>query len=290
MSVRIFYIDESYDPERFCLSGFSVHHSEWRSCFGAIKDYRVHLQRKYGIPLSKEIHARDLIGGRGYLRLNGTVPRWSRPIIFEGMLKVAGSMPSARLFNVCLNSKNFVNVQLTAWDRMLNRIDRTMQEFDIREERKRRKWVEQIEALNSAANSEIAISDLDMESIATRLKLFRSRAIVFSDEGREREITRAFRKMSVINHIPSQFRIWPDGKATKNIPARRIIEDPIFKPSHSSYFLQVADCVAFALLKREVAPTGNIEKWSINKMFEKHLANICFLPACAKDPLGIVRN
>lgn len=42
----------------------------------------------------------------------------------------------------------------------------------------------------------------------------------------------------------------------KNIPNDRLIEDPFFKASHQSYFLQAADFIAFALLKAEVPPTA----------------------------------
>ena len=70
----------------------------------------------------------------------------------------------------------------------------------------------------------------------------------------------------------------------------RIIEDPVFKPSHRSHFLQLADCVAFALLKKEVEPTDNISKYKINKMFDETIASVCYLPAAKSDPLGIVRK
>lgn len=50
-------------------------------------------------------------------------------------------------------------------------------------------------------------------------------------------------------------RILRSSVKTKNIPLERIIEDPVFKQSHQSYMIQLADCVAFSLLKREVPPT-----------------------------------
>jgi uncharacterized protein DUF3800 len=76
----------------------------------------------------------------------------------------------------------------------------------------------------------------------------------------------------------------------KNIPVERVIEDPVFKQSHQSYFIQLADCVAFSLLKREVAPTPLVKKYGIHRMFERHVAAVCLRPASPKDPLGIVRK
>jgi len=70
----------------------------------------------------------------------------------------------------------------------------------------------------------------------------------------------------------------------------RIIEDPVFKDSSRSYFIQLADCVAYALLKREVEPTPRIEKYAIHKMFDDNLSGVCFKKASSQDPLGIVRK
>jgi hypothetical protein len=57
--------------------------------------------------------------------------------------------------------------------------------------------------------------------------------------------------MTVVNYIPSQFGGWPGGAASKNITITRIIEDPVFKDSAASYFLQMCDFAAFTLLKRD---------------------------------------
>jgi hypothetical protein len=57
-----------------------------------------------------------------------------------------------------------------------------------------------------------------------------------------------------LDTIPSRFSAWHDGSLTMNITTDPVIEDPVFKPSNRSYFIQLADCVAYALLKREVPP------------------------------------
>jgi hypothetical protein len=86
-----------------------------------------------------------------------------------------------------------------------------------------------------------------------------------------------------------QLDAWEEGK-TRNLPIARIIEDPVFKASHQSFFIQLADCVSFALLKRETAPTPNIARYGIQNMFDECLASVCFKPASPRDPLGIVRK
>ena len=126
--------------------------------------------------------------------------------------------------------------------------------------------------------------------LSKRLLAYAPRALIVADEGREDEITKAYRKMTVFNPIPSQFGQWEAGKSAKNIPLSKMIEDPVFKQSHKSFFVQLADCVAFALLKRETPPTPNIEKYGIHLFFDECLAGVCFKKASPGDPLGIVRK
>jgi len=61
MPVRFFYVDESYDDEKFCLSAISIRHSDWKECFDRVKEHRVNLKKDYGLYIRKEIHARDLV-------------------------------------------------------------------------------------------------------------------------------------------------------------------------------------------------------------------------------------
>jgi hypothetical protein len=133
------------------------------------------------------------------------------------------------------------------------------------------------------------VSDSDLRELERCLGHYHPRAIIFADEGKEHAITKAFRKMSVHNPIPSNLGTWPDGRATKSIPVQRVIEDPVFRKSHQSYLIQLADCVAYALLKREVPPTPKIRAYGVHEMFERNLAGVCFKKA-SSDPLGIVRK
>ena len=115
------------------------------------------------------------------------------------------------------------------------------------------------------------------------------RAVIISDEGQENELTRAARRAKVYNPVGSRFGAWSGGK-WKNIPTDRIIEDPIFKPSHQSYFLQVADFVAFALLKRE---SPNRTPRTSSELFDQQyerLDEVLIKEASHDDPLGIVRS
>jgi len=115
-----------------------------------------------------------------------------------------------------------------------------------------------------------------------------SRAILICDEGKEADYTRLTRKMSVYNPIPSQFGIWQDtGKDTKNIPIDRIIEDPFFKSSEKSYFIQMVDFCAYALLRKE-KPIPSKSKYGIHLAFQ-NLDPLCVKVANRRDPYGIIR-
>lgn len=279
MPVRFFYVDESYDKNKYCLSAISIRHSDWKECFEKVKQHRRNLKNDYGIFLSREIHAHELVAGRGRISPD-IVTKWQRSRIFLGMLDLVASLPNVFIINICLDTDGFAETQMKTWDRLTNRVERTMLEFEKIESRIRRN-------LNAAASEHLSKDVAD--KIKQRLNIYKSRAVFLADEGREKDIIKAIRKMHVYNPIPSKIGDWGGGKTHKNITTDHLIEDPIFKPSHRSYFIQLADCVAFALLKREVPPTRNIKRYGINKMFEKALADVCFKKCSPKDPLGIVR-
>jgi len=117
-----------------------------------------------------------------------------------------------------------------------------------------------------------------------------SNALLICDEGKEAEYTRLVRKMSVHNPIPSQYGVWLDtGKSYRNIPIERVLEDPFFKQSDKSYFIQMADWCAYALLQRERdPPIASRKKYGLHKSFDL-LAPICVRVANRRDPLGIIR-
>jgi hypothetical protein len=256
MAVRFFYVDESYDTKKFCLSAISIRYIDWPKSYTIVRDYRRELKRQYGLYIRQEIHARDLIAGRDKIG-DRIISKRDRARIFYGLLNIVAKLPRVWVFNICLDVDPHEDMQLQAWDRLLNRIERTMTEAD-------RKWYKS-------------------------LLIYRPRAMVFSDEGKETQITRAFRKMGVFNFIPSRYGQWRTG-ATKNIPITHIVEEPIFKKSHQSFLIQLADCVAFALLKKETPLVFKTSKHGVPTFFEACLSKVCFKAASPRDKLGIVRG
>lgn len=281
MSAYFFYVDESHDAQKFCLSALCIRHRLWKDCFRQVREFRTRLRESHGMYLRKEIHAAEFVAGRGDIATKD-IGKHERSRIFLRLLELVAQLPHVFIINICLEKHGGTDPQLEAWDRLLNRIERTMKEFESTEVKTRTELV--------ALQRERGLPPDVVEPAEKRLLAFRARAVIIADEGREREITRVLRKMAVFNPIPSRFGRWGPGIAARNITTERIIEDPVFKSSHQSHFLQLADCIAYALLKREVEPTRNVKRYGIDKMFDAALTRVCYTRASAKDPLGIVRK
>jgi hypothetical protein len=92
--------------------------------------------------------------------------------------------------------------------------------------------------------------------------------LLFFDQGEEAEITKRIRRMRVHNPIPSRFGHWlGTGSTTKSIPLSHCVEDPIFKDSKASYFIQLADFCAYALLRME-RPLESRTIFGYDEMYE----------------------
>lgn len=117
---------------------------------------------------------------------------------------------------------------------------------------------------------------------------WRSNALIIHDEGKD--YTSLVRRMSVYNPIRSMYGKWPGGAEYKNIPTAHILEDIVFRQSHRSDFIQMADLCAYALFRNEY-PLPSKTKYGLDKAFEI-LHPICNKKAYARDPkrLGIIRG
>jgi len=112
-----------------------------------------------------------------------------------------------------------------------------------------------------------------------------SHAILIVDEGKEAEMTRLIRKMAVFNPVPVY--TGPNTLVTQNIATHRILEDPFFKDSSKSFFVQMADFVAYGLLRRE-KHLASKNKYGIHECFDL-LTDVVVREASPKDAMGIVR-
>jgi len=127
------------------------------------------------------------------------------------------------------------------------------------------------------------------QRVENTAKRFQQNAILIFDEGNEPSVVAAIRRMRRYNPVPSAFGIWWDtGAFWKNMPLTRIIEDPFFKDSRKSFFIQMADWCAYALLRHD-NPTPKARKYGLHQAFPA-LQPILFLHASYGDPYGVVRK
>ena len=122
----------------------------------------------------------------------------------------------------------------------------------------------------------------------TAVQNWGSTAVLMFDEGDSRKITRLSRKLSVFNPIKSKFGSWPDGKEFKNFPLAGFLEDPVFRISRTSSFIQSADFCAYALFQKE-KPTPSRAQFGLNQSVESKLGELCVLAANPQDRFGIIR-
>lgn len=139
------------------------------------------------------------------------------------------------------------------------------------------------------ANEQYAFERL-MNRINRTAESRKQNVLLFFDEGEEAEITRRIRRMRVHNPIPSRFGGWGDtGSVVKSLPLANCVEDPVFKDSKASYFIQLADFCAYALLRSE-RPISSRTALGYHTMYEE-LRPATRVITNARDPrgLGIIR-
>ena len=114
-------------------------------------------------------------------------------------------------------------------------------------------------------------------------------AFLIFDEGNERMITRAYRRLRIFNPVPSRYERWEEGDRTRNIPVDNVIGGPSFRSSDSDHLLQMADLIAHALLKQEEEPTPRTSDLGVHLAFGI-LDRALNRKASRRDLQGVVRR
>ena len=252
--MRLYYIDESEGPTCYVRSALGVDAERWNDLFADIQEWRRELRKGYGIPSDRELHACDLLAGRGMLTRNGGVderltPRQGGEVFMDGLRRIedaASSIGGVEVVNVCLRKPDVKAYEQVSLDRLLNRINASV-------------------------------------------KAAGRHAFLIFDEGRERMITRAYRRLRIFNPVPSRYERWEEGERTRNIPVENVIGGPAFRSSDSDHLLQMADLIAHALLKQEEEPVPRVENLGVGDAFSI-LDKALNRRASRHDPQGVVRR
>lgn len=246
-----FYIDESGDPGKTKLySAIGIPSNIWLSALDIMVDCRKALKQTYGISTRKELHATKLLNGRGNYSDTHKLTEDEQLSIVHYLFMQLTTIPGAKV----LNSYGPDHKAMLTLEYLINRINTLM---------------------------EIEGED----------------AKLYFDEGNEKKITTLARKMRRYNPIPSSSPYgWgkteeftsQSGYFYKNLPAVHILEDPDFRHSSDSYFIQLADLVAYSIYRKE-EPTPKFIKNGFYNFF-KFLEPILVKQASKKDAYGIIRT
>jgi hypothetical protein len=247
--MHLIYVDESADELRTVASALCVPDHVWRNAFNAIRTFRRAIRDRYGVPVSYELHARELVGGRGQPgERHRPIGRELGIRIFFEAVETLNSLGELGVYgvNVSLRSKGTRYPLRTAV-----------------------KWLFQRVENNLMKSGQFGIVVYDGE------------------EGVSRSMARRLlRLMQVYNPVPS--KLYPGDY--RDLPLQRILGDPFMRSSHDDVFIQMADCMAYALLRQDNPSTHPIvREGRVNEAFSR-LENLWLTAASGTDRQGVVRG
>lgn len=256
--MRLYYLDESGGAEYFVRSALGIDAEVWSDAFNILRDWRKILRKSYSIPLFEELHAYELLHGKGMIVHDGKI-RKNLPLKDGVKVFVAGLNLLEEMANRLTGHIEVINVCLQRSHNYDNPIE-----------------IETLKRISQRINTSLS------HAPASRY------GFLIFDEGKEKAIVKSYRKALVYNPIKSKYKVWEDGSSWKNIPIKNIVGGPAFRASTSDYFIQMIDFVAHALLKQNEVPTSRIQMYHINEIF--NLLDVCLnKKASEDDPKGVVR-
>lgn len=250
------YVDESGDcglvnspTQYFTLTGIVIHELRWNEYLEKLIDYRKRIRNSFGILMREEIHSAHLINKPGDLV---RIKRNDRLTIIRSFLNEIAAMQDISIINVVVDKQNKAegyDVMEKAWEALIQRFSNTMSYRNF----------------SGPANPD-------------------ERGMIIPDNTEAKKIRALLRRMRKYNPVPNQKNI---GNGYRNLTIPNLVEDPFFKDSRESYFIQAADVVAFALYQK-IAPSSYMKKKSAHNYFNRLDAVLC-KAASTTDPEGIVR-
>jgi hypothetical protein len=259
------YVDESGDsglpadgsPTRyFCLSGVVVHELDWRDVLSELTNFRRWIKRRYGVYLDDELHHAEMIGKTKKLAASLTkLPKHQRLAIVRHHADELAKLHHLNIINIVVDKAagkppDKEAVFLGAWRRLFQRFENTIQHRNFPGPR------------NPSERGMVFVDGVESERLKRCLDRMRARNPI---------------------KIPG-----PSGSFSfDDRPIVSLIEDPIPRESHQSYFVQAADLCVF-LLKQFIEPSGYVKKHGANAYFQRLDPVLCKV-ASNTDPMGIVR-
>ena len=250
------YVDESGDsgmvnsPTRyFALTGLVVHELRWRESLNSLIAFRQRMKGAFGLKLREEIHAAAFINAPGDVV---RIKRNNRLTVLRMFADELGAMRDLNLINVIVDKQGKsvgYDVFGVAWKALLQRFENTILYRNF----------------PGPSNPD-------------------ERGMVMPDFTDNKKLTQLVRQMRRFNPVPNAV---VRGPGYRNLMLVRLIEDPSFRDSKDSYFVQACDLAAW-LLYQSVQPSAYMRKNS-GQNYWKRLHPILCLKASPRDPDGVVR-
>jgi hypothetical protein len=252
----LMYVDESGDcgltnsPTRyFVLTGLVVHELRWQTYLDRLIAFRQRVKQHFGLRLREELHASAMVNHPGSLV---RIKRNDRVAILKAFADELAAMTDLNLINIAVDKQgkpgNY-DVFGIAWKALIQRFENTLSHRNFA----------------GPANPDEC-------------------GMLFPDHTDDKKLTGLLRQMRRYNPVPNQAAY---GVGYRNMALSKITEDPNFRESDHSYFIQATDLAAF-LLYQNLEPSGYMRKKGGHNYFQR-LAPILCRVASSKDPQGIVR-
>lgn len=248
------YVDESGDPgldgspsPYFVLSGLVVHEVRWAPTLDALIAFRERMRAAFGLKLREEIHSAHFITKPGDLR---RIQRNDRLTILRHFADELVGIRDLSVINVVVDKAGKpanYDPYIKAWEALLQRFENTMAHHNFPGPR----------------NAD-------------------ERGMVFPDGLELPKLRALLRRMRRYNPVPSRL-----GQGYRNLTLTQIVEDPSFRRSEDSYFIQAADLCAF-MLYQFLMPSAYIRTKGAAGYIRRIEPLLC-KSASPRDPLGFVR-
>lgn len=236
------YVDESGDTgltssptNYFVLSGLVVHESQWRKLLDDVVQFRTNMRNFYGLKLREEMHAAHFFSKPGKLL---RIPKHDRLQICKRAIDFQESLDYIRLVNVIVKKADKTppfDVFGTAWNRLIQRIDNTIQYGNFP---------------NGYGKSV-------------------DKAIIIPDQTDNKKLTGLVRKMRRYNPVPNL-----GAPGYRMLQTNLILEDPYFKDSAGSLLHQLVDINAYFLYQMH-QPNSYIRSKKAHNYFKRFDKILC---------------
>lgn len=250
------YVDESGDvglnnsmTDHFVLTGLVIHELRWLTYLEQLIDFRQRMRKTFGLKLREEMHASAMISNPGPLV---RIKRHDRLTIMRMFADELATMIDMNLVCVVVDKSNKgagYDVFSNAWRALIQRFENTMSHNNFPGPR----------------NPD-------------------ERGLLFCDHTDDKKLTDLLRRMRRFNPITNRCEYGP---GYRNLTLARVTEDPNFRDSAHSYFIQAADLAAY-LLYQQICPNAYMRRKSGQNYFNRMSPIFCTV-ASRNDARGIVR-